>query len=289
MGSDTIKFYIKEKESEIYVKDKSIENLHSQIAYRQKKIDELLNHLEREKNDVRQRSLQSDLKYETEKIHSLQLSLNDELKGRKELQEKLNRLNRDYLDSLKRESDAEIEKQKREQRRQEADFDRQKKEWVASEERKQSNKGHTNEPEETERFAPAPIHFRGAIRWIIYVALILFAIALIVVRFIDNEQPQNTSDRTSTEELTTESLNDPVFEAVPEDAIGAVYVKIDELYIRSMPSTDGNTPKRFAEKDGVYYVYDIVQDDEYTWYRIGEDEWIADHDREWAEFFQDLN
>ena len=112
MGSDTIKFYIKEKESEIYVKDKSIENLHSQIAYRQKKIDELLNHLEREKNDVRQRSLQSDLKYETEKIHSLQLSLNDELKGRKELQEKLNRLNRDYLDSLKRESDAEIEKQK---------------------------------------------------------------------------------------------------------------------------------------------------------------------------------
>ncbi len=289
MGSDTIKFYIKEKESEIYVKDKSIENLHSQIAYRQKKIDELLNHLEREKNDVRQRSLQSDLKYETEKIHSLQLSLNDELRGRKELQEKLNRLNRDYLDSLKRESDAEIEKQKREQRRQEADFDRQKKEWVASEKRKQSNKGHTNEPEETERFTPAPTHFRNAIRWIIYVALILFVIALIVVRFIDNEQPQNTSDRTSTEELTTESLNDPVFEAVPEDAIGAVYVKVDELYVRSMPSTDGNTPKRFAEKDGVYYVYDIVQDDEYTWYKIGEDEWIADHDREWAEFFQDLN
>ena len=112
---------------------------------------------------------------------------------------------------------------------------------------------------------------------------------MIVVRFIDNEQPQNTSDRTSTEELTTESLNDPVFEAVPEDAIGAVYVKVDELYVRSMPSTDGNTPKRFAEKDGVYYVYDIVQDDEYTWYKIGEDEWIADHDREWAEFFQDLN
>lgn len=149
-----------------------------------------------------------------------------------------------------------------------------------------------NEPKEYEHFAPASMNFRSAIRWILCVALILFVVALVMIRFVETDQPQSEDESSliETEDGSImESPNDSGFDTVPEDAIGAVYVKVDELYVRSMPSTDGNTPKRFAEKDGVYYVYDIVQDDEYTWYKIGEDEWIADHDREWAEFFQDLN
>ena len=71
-----------------------------------------------------------------------------------------------------------------------------------------------------------------------------------------------------------------------EEILGQVVVVIDELFVRSMPSTEGNTPKEFAKMDVVYNVYDIYTDDQYTWYRIGEDQWIADYNGEWVNWVE---
>ena len=71
-----------------------------------------------------------------------------------------------------------------------------------------------------------------------------------------------------------------------EEILGQVVVVVDELFVRSMPSTEGNTPKEFAKMDVVYNVYDIYTDDQYTWYRIGEDQWIADYNGEWVNWVE---
>lgn len=69
-----------------------------------------------------------------------------------------------------------------------------------------------------------------------------------------------------------------------EEVIGYAEVLIDVLYIRSIPSTEGNKPKRFAEQGQVYEVVDIVYDDIFTWYKIGDEEWFADDNGEWVVF-----
>ena len=62
-------------------------------------------------------------------------------------------------------------------------------------------------------------------------------------------------------------------------------VKVENLNTRSIPSTDG-------EKLGTVYpdnypVFEIKNDDKYTWYRISDNAWIADQNGEWGENTED--
>lgn len=293
MDINTIKWRINEKEGSIHVNGREMDAVISQIKQHQKSIEEYLRDLGKTEKESIQNNIQKKIQYENDKIASLQSSLQDLQKERERLQKDLGRLNLEYENQLKVDHEKQIEKQKKTQNLQNAESIRQKEE-LQQLKNKQIEQGSkqpktVNEPEEYERFVLAPINHKDAIRWIVCFVIVAFIVVLAATRFWGNDRPGSVNPNPQADkEPMMEDMDTSVFDTVPEGAIGAVYVKVDELFVRSKPSTEGNTPKRFAEKDGVYYVFDMVQDDKYTWYKIGEDEWIADHDREWVEFFQDL-
>lgn len=65
-------------------------------------------------------------------------------------------------------------------------------------------------------------------------------------------------------------------------SIGKVVVNVTDLNIRSSASTSGSLVGN-AEEGKTYYVFETASDDSYTWYRIGEDQWIAD-DGSWLTY-----
>ena len=78
----------------------------------------------------------------------------------------------------------------------------------------------------------------------------------------------------------------PAAGEIPYKNIGVAEVKVENLNTRSIPSTDG-------EKLGTvfphnyYPVFEIKNDDKYTWYRISDNAWIADQNGEWVEYTED--
>ena len=91
-----------------------------------------------------------------------------------------------------------------------------------------------------------------------------------------------------TAEWTRVSYTDPdkkpVITGEVTAIIGSVTIKVTNLNSRSIPSTSGE--KLAKVKDGqTYTVYDIAYGEGYTWYRIGEDRWIADQDGKWVDFY----
>lgn len=65
-------------------------------------------------------------------------------------------------------------------------------------------------------------------------------------------------------------------EIAESEVIGTVTVKVDNLNIRITPSTAAEK-KGKAEKSKTYDVYEIYESEGYTWYRIGEESWVADN------------
>ncbi|GEM_PF-1225286 len=65
--------------------------------------------------------------------------------------------------------------------------------------------------------------------------------------------------------------------------LGSVTVKVTNLNSRSIPSTSGEKLPKVKDKE-TYTVYEIAYGEGYTWYRIGEDRWIADEDGKWVDF-----
>ena len=56
--------------------------------------------------------------------------------------------------------------------------------------------------------------------------------------------------------------------------IGTATVNVSGLRIRKGPGT-GYSTIGVAQDGGSYYVYEVKQDDQYTWYKIGNDQWFA--------------
>ena len=75
--------------------------------------------------------------------------------------------------------------------------------------------------------------------------------------FIDFEQPDNPG---------------PMFK---------MKIKVKEINIRSKPTTNSEIAGKVAKGD-VYEVYETTTAEEYHWYRIGDDQWVAD-DGTWTE------
>jgi hypothetical protein len=71
------------------------------------------------------------------------------------------------------------------------------------------------------------------------------------------------------------------------DCFGTVTIEADEINIRDRENTDGNIVGT-AKKGETYKVYSITNPSEYTggytWYNIGELEFIADKDGEWLRY-----
>ena len=71
-------------------------------------------------------------------------------------------------------------------------------------------------------------------------------------------------------------------EQYPDDAIKEATVLVDGLRVRKTPSASGEILGNVWKNAG-YYIYESTEKDGYTWYRIGDDMWIADNG-EWLEF-----
>lgn len=63
-------------------------------------------------------------------------------------------------------------------------------------------------------------------------------------------------------------------------AIGIAHINVEGLNVRNLPSTQG-TKMGQVVMDKTYLVYESVEADGYTWYRIARDLWIADLDGKW--------
>ena len=66
------------------------------------------------------------------------------------------------------------------------------------------------------------------------------------------------------------------------EAIGYVSVHVDQLRVRSRARTD-SAARGYAENGETYRVFEITEDNDYTWYRIGRNRWIAGTD-EWVSY-----
>ena len=103
------------------------------------------------------------------------------------------------------------------------------------------------------------------------------AVAIIKSDHSDDKEPQRTAEtETATPEATAETTPEPTEEAVPDDgSIGTAYILVTDLTMRKGPGViyDQNG---MAEPQKTYTVYEVTQADGYTWYRVGEDQWVPD-------------
>lgn len=108
---------------------------------------------------------------------------------------------------------------------------------------------------------------------ILVVAALLIALLMLFNPFAKKEpEPEPTPEPTVEPTPTPEATPEPEEE---DETLGTVTVLTD-LNVRPMPSTNGDPI------DAVYYgqefeVYEITEAGGYTWYRIGENRWIADN------------
>ncbi len=66
--------------------------------------------------------------------------------------------------------------------------------------------------------------------------------------------------------------------------LGTIYVRVENLNTRDIPSTSGNKLEKLKEY-GEYTVYEITEAEGYTWYRIGDNRWTADKDGQWVSYW----
>ena len=103
--------------------------------------------------------------------------------------------------------------------------------------------------------------------------------------------PEPTMDYTLTPEETaepngeegTEATAEPTQEAPVNAIIGTASVKVDKLNIRTKPSTAGDRVGT-AVNGKTYDVYETASGEGYTWYRIADNQWIADKGGQWVTY-----
>jgi hypothetical protein len=87
------------------------------------------------------------------------------------------------------------------------------------------------------------------------------------------------NDETCAGSYSEQPLEEPEAEtapaSAPEDAIGSLKVLVDNLNSRKAPSTEAEKLSK-PERGSEWNVYEIREAEGYTWYRIGEDRWVAD-------------
>lgn len=106
----------------------------------------------------------------------------------------------------------------------------------------------------------------------------------------ETEKPEEQQETETKQEETKEETKEetpaeqPEAPAEPEnDIIGTAEVIVDELRIRSNSGTD-SAEVDVAVYGTVYDVYEVRSDNDYMWYRIGDDMWIADQQGEWVTY-----
>ena len=105
----------------------------------------------------------------------------------------------------------------------------------------------------------------------------------------ETEKPAETEQKPAETEQKPEEKTEEKTEETPAETedtgevIGTAEVIVDELRIRAGSSTDTDEVD-VAPYGAVYDVYEVRNDNEYMWYRIGDEMWIADSEGSWVTF-----
>ena len=128
-----------------------------------------------------------------------------------------------------------------------------------------------------------PIVYWGKRIAIVLALLVVgFAIAIGVSALRSRKStPVNTPEPTETTEIEEieEPTPTPEIEETPEPddgIIGSAHVMVTDLTIRKGPGVSYEQ-NGITEYDATYDVYEIAEADGYTWYKVAEDQWVADY------------
>ena len=120
---------------------------------------------------------------------------------------------------------------------------------------------------------------------------IAIVLALLVVGFViaigvsairsRKSTPVNTPEPTETAEAeeTEEPTPTPEIEETPEPddgIIGSAHILVTDLTIRKGPGVSYEQ-NGLTEYDATYDVYEVAEADGYTWYKVAEEQWVADY------------
>ena len=118
----------------------------------------------------------------------------------------------------------------------------------------------------------------GPNRTPLMIAIVLILLALIFAAFFFLDpfglrKPKPAEEPQPTETPTVEPTAEPTAEPEPQP-IGHIVITISELNIRGEASTDGKIVG-LATYGDEYDVYETAEGGGYTWYRIGDDQWVV--------------
>lgn len=80
------------------------------------------------------------------------------------------------------------------------------------------------------------------------------------------------------------NLDEPTKPVERDEHKDQLKVIATELRVRTSPSTNGEILGA-SKKDGIYNFYDIKKDEKYTWYKIADNQWVADNGK-WLEIYK---
>ena len=130
------------------------------------------------------------------------------------------------------------------------------------------------------QFMDQPVLTRKLIVILASVALILVAV-LIVAAFMKGCAPRSEEAPEPAVSAVVTPVPAPTVD--PNAPMGQILVKEEAINIRTAPDTNAEIVD-VLEKGRTYDVYEIEKDADYTWYRIGEDRWVADTNGEWMSY-----
>ena len=90
---------------------------------------------------------------------------------------------------------------------------------------------------------------------------------------VETEKAEENNEETSTPDTSAEPTPEPTPEA--SKSIGEAYILVSDLTIRKAPGVS-NESNGFAEPESTYDVFETEEADGYTWYKIGDEQWVPD-------------
>lgn len=118
------------------------------------------------------------------------------------------------------------------------------------------------------------------------VVIVLVVVLIVAMLVIGNKNSEGTAPAASPtpSSETTAAPETPDATANPDgSAIGKAVILEDIINVRTAPDT-GAAILGIVEIDSQHDVYEIRSDGDYTWYRIGDEQWIADSHDEWVKY-----
>lgn len=122
---------------------------------------------------------------------------------------------------------------------------------------------------------------------ILGVVVVLLVVVLIVAMLVMGGKNKDGAGSVATPTPSAEVTATPDTASATANpdgsAIGKALILEDIINVRTSPDTSAPV-LGIVEVDTEHDVYEIRNDEDYTWYRIGDEQWIADSNDEWVKY-----